>query len=419
MKIIEVADRRTRHLFLKLPKLLYKDDPFWVCPPDSEIESIFHPGTNRFFKQGEAIRWILADEKNSPVGRIAAFYYRDYAHSHKQPTGGIGFFECINDQEAANLLFDTSKHWLETRGMQAMDGPINFGENDNNWGLLVNGFIHPAYGMPYHFPYYKELFENYGFKTFYEQYSYHIDITEPFPERFWKIAEWVMRKPDFRFEHVNLKEADRYINDLVTIYNTAWSEMKENFTPLEADVVKRSFIRSRSVIDEELIWFVYHKDEPVALYLILPDINMILKHMHGRLHLLNKLRFLYYQKSHAIKRVRAVMAGVIPKYQGTGLESGIFKSLEPIFTKKPWITEIELSWVGDFNPKMRAVYEAVGGKLSKIHHTYRYLFDREAPFERYMPDILKDKEKFHAQEFQKEVYPDSGAIRKRYNYLKK
>jgi len=418
MKIIEVSDRKTRQLFLKVPKILYKNDQHWICPPDNEIDGVFDPRHNRFFSQGEATRWILTNENNKPFGRIGAFYHQGYANSHKQPTGGIGCFECSNDQGFANLLFDTAKKWLESKGMQAMDGPINFGENDSNWGLLVSGFTHPGYGMPYNFPYYQELFENYGFKTFYEQYSYHIDITKPFPERFWKIAEWVMRKPDFRFEHFKFNELDRFINDMVTIYNTAWSEMKDNFTPLEAEVVRKSYIRAKSIIEEEFIWFAYHKDEPVGIYILLPDINMILKHLNGRMHFLNKLRFLYYKKTRSIKRVRAVMAGIVPKYQGTGLESGIFKSLEPVITKKPWITEIELSWVGDYNPKMRAVYEAVGGKLSKKHQTLRYLFNRDAPFERYMPDALEVMEKFKTHKFQTEVQPDSGAIRARYNYRK-
>ncbi len=418
MKIIEVTDRKTRHHFLKLPKILYKNDPYWVCPPDNEIEGVFDPMKNRFFVQGAATRWILSGDNNKPIGRIAAFFYHDYAVSHKQPTGGIGFFECINDQGAANLLFDTAKTWLNSKGMQAMDGPINFGENDSNWGLLVNGFINPGYGMPYNFPYYKELFDNYGFQTFFEQYSYHIDITVPFPERFWKIADWVMRKPGFRFEHFKFNEVDRFINDMVTIYNAAWSEMKDNFTPLEPEVIRKSFLKAKPIIDEEFIWFVYHNDEPVGIYIILPDINMILKHLNGKMHIINQLRFLYYKKTNSIKRVRAVMAGIVPKYQGAGLESGIFKSLEPVFRKKPWITEIELSWVGDYNPKMRAIYEAVGGKLSKKHLTLRYLFDRDAAFERYMPDIVDDKEKFKAYKFQTEVHPDSGAIRLPYNYLK-
>jgi len=312
----------------------------------------------------------------------------------------------------------TYEKWLESEGIQAMDGPINFGENDNNWGLLIAGFTHPGYGMNYHFPYYRELFENYGFQTYYEQFSYHIDATVDFPERFWKIAEWVMRKPDLRFEHFKFKEVDKYINDFVTIYNIAWSEFKDNFTPLIPDVVKKSFLKAKAIIDEELIWFVYHKDEPVGVYIIFPDVNMILKHLNGKMHLINKLRFLYYQKTHAIKRVRALIAGVVPKFQGTGIESGIFKNLEKTFKKKLWLTEVELSWVGDYNPKMRSVYEAVGGKLAKKHITYRYLFDRNAKVQRYMPEYSLDKEKFHADTFQTEIAPDSGAIRKKYNYLK-
>lgn len=418
MKIIEVDDRKSVRDFLRVPRLLYNKDPHWVCPLDKDTEATFNPSLNPLFKEGNACRWILKDEKNSLIGRVAAFHSQTYIKSNDQPTGGIGWFDCIDDQEAANLLFDTTKEWLTSQNMQAMDGPINFGETDTNWGLLVDGFTTPGYGMPYNFPYYRALFENYGFKKYYEQYSYHVDVTKELPDRFWKIADWVMRKPDFRFEHARFSELERYLQDMIKVYNAAWAEFKQNFAPLNPDEVLKTFKKARPVLDEELIWFVYHLDEPVAFYIMIPDINMILKHLNGKLHIINILRFLYYKKTHTIKRVRAVIAGVVPKYQGTGLESAIFRKLEAVFSRKYWWTEIELSWVGDYNPKMRAVYEAVGAKLAKKYFTLRYLFDREARFERFMPDNLKNYDKMKLKSFQSEVAPDSGAIRKKYNYLK-
>jgi len=418
MQLIEVSDKKTRKEFLKVPKILYRKDPFWVCRLDLDIENSFNPSKNKQFQKGNARRWILKNEQNKLIGRIAAFYNQDIAASNRQPTGGIGLFECINDQGAANMLFDGAREWLRKEGMEAMDGPVNFGSNNSNWGLLVQGFTHPGYGMPYNFPYYRELFENYGFQIYFRQFSYHIDITRPFPERFWKIAEWVAKKDEYTFRHSSLKDPEPYVDDIITVFNQAWSGFKEDFVPMNKEDVMNTFKQARAFLEEDLIWFVYHNDEPVCFYIIFPDVNQILKYLNGRLHLINKLRFLYYKKTRKITRVRAIAAGVVPKFQNTGIESGIFKHLEHSFKKKYWLTEIELSWVGDFNPKMRSLYEAVGGKLAKIHHTYRYLFDRNAPFERYMPDYMEKYKEAHTGDFQEEIHYDPNKKKLNYNYLK-
>jgi GNAT superfamily N-acetyltransferase len=418
MRIIEVTDQKTRRDFLNTARILYNKDPFWVCPLDSFIEDTFNPLKNKYFSKGNAHRWILKDGNDNLIGRIAAFYYKPYSDKNKQPTGGIGWFECINDQNAANLLFDTAKEWLLKEGLHAMDGPINFGENDNYWGLLVEGFIHPGMGMPYNHSYYRNLFETYGFGTYYEQFCYHIDVTIDFPERFWKIAEWVLKKPDFRFVNVDLSKIEQFIHDLIKIVNEAWPSFKEDYIQLQPEVVRREFINLKPILEEELIWFIYHKDEPVGFFLFFPDHNMILKHLNGKLHLINKLRFYYYKKIRYIKRVRAVAAGIVPRFQGIGLESAVFMKLQEVFRKRPWLTEIEISWVSDTNPKMRSVYEAVGSKLAKKYITYRYLFDRNAEFVRFMPHVIEKIKNDKTKNFQNHVFPDSGAIYKKYNYLK-
>ena len=418
MKLTVVSSGKTRRDFLKVPRILYKKDPFWVCPLDQDTVNAFDPAKNKLFKKGNARRWILYNDSNRLIGRIAAFYNMDLSARNKQATGGIGWFECINDQGAANMLFDAARDWLRDEGMEAMDGPVHFGTNDSNWGLLIAGFTHPGYGMPYNFPYYRELFENYGFRSYFQQYSYHIDITHPFPERFWKIAEWVAGKAEYEFRHAEWARADKYAQDIISIFNSAWSEFKEDFVPMDKEDLTRTIQQAKPFLEEDLIWFVYHNGEPIAFYIIFPDANQILKHMNGKMHLVNKLRFFYYLKARKVTRVRAIAAGVVPKYQNTGIESGIFKHLESSFKKKYWMTEIELSWVGDFNPKMRSLYEAVGGKLAKKHLTLRYMFDPDAEFERYMPEYMDKYKQQHTGDFQEEITFEAGKKRPKFNYLK-
>jgi len=392
MKLIEVTNRTTRRQFLNMVDAIYKGDPYYVRPLDRETESVFNPLANGFFQHGEAIRWILAGDDGKVIGRVAAFINNRKAYTFQQPTGGMGFFECIHDREAAFVLFDACRDWLTARGMQAMDGPINFGENDVNWGLLVEGFTHPGFGMNYNPPWYKDFFEDYGFKYYFEQVSNHLDLTKPFPERFWKIAEWAMKKPELSFHHFTYAQADTFLHDLKEIYDDAW-KFHENFTPMDESTLRRTLEKARSFVDPEMIWFAYHNQEPAAFLVQFPDVNQILKHLHGKLHLWNKLHFFYLKSKKTMTRTRIVIMGVKPKYQRFGLESGIFWHLNEKMKKKPHITELELSWVGDFNPKMRALHESVGATFAKRHITYRKVFSEGMEFQRSTIIPVDTKEK--------------------------
>ncbi len=383
MKITEVSDKRSKQAFLHVPKILYRNEGTWVCPLDKEIESIFDPSKNVYFQHGEATRWILFDASEKLIGRVAVFIDRNTAEKHDQPTGGMGFFECINNQEAASLLFDTAKEWLKERGMEAMDGPVNFGETDKYWGLLVEGFTHPSYEIAYNFPYYQELFESYGFKTYFRQEGFHMDITEPLPPRIKRIAEWIAQKPDYEFKHFRWKDSDRFVEDFVTVFNEAWASFKENFEPLEVSYIKKTLKKAKAIIDEEFVWVAYNKGKPIAIYLMYPDLNQILKQLNGRLTLPAMLKFLYLKKRKTMTRARGVLMGVIPAFQGLGVETAIILQLVKVFERKSHYTEIEFSWVGDFNPKMRKIFVGVGCKSVKHYITYRYLFDRKKKFKRY------------------------------------
>lgn len=383
MEVIEVREKITCKEFLDVARIVYKNDPVWVCPLDESINAIFDPAQNTYYKHGEAIRWILKDNAGILIGRIAAFIDFKWAPNHDQPTGGCGFFECIDNQDAANLLFNMAKNWLSDKGMEAMDGPINFGETDSYWGLLVHGFTHPSYEIAYNPPYYQALFENFGFQTYYKQEGFHLDVSKPMPDRFMKVAEWVAKKPDYTFKHFNWKEQDQLVKDFATVYNQAWASFKQNFEPMQADYIQRALKKAKALIDEEFIWLAYFKGQPVAIYLMYPDANLIIKHLNGKLDLLRKLKFLWLKKRKTINRSRGVLMGVIPKYQGLGIESAFIWNLMQVFKKKSHYKEIEFSWVGDFNPKMRKIFISVGSIPVKNYITYRYLFDRTIPFKRY------------------------------------
>ncbi|MDT8400474.1 MAG: hypothetical protein RQ743_02175 [Bacteroidales bacterium] len=388
MEIVEVKNKRQAKLFHDAARLIYMNDATWVCPLDDEIESIFDPARNVFFKHGIVNRWLLYDDASKLAGRVAAFIDENTAGRQSQPTGGMGFFECVNDKDAAFKLFDTARDWLKEKGMEAMDGPINFGETDKYWGLLVEGFTHPSYEIAYNHPYYRDLFESYGFRVYYKQEGFHLDLKKELPPRFLKIAEWIAAKPEYSFHHFTWKEMDRWVNDFAAVYNEAWASFKTDFKPMEAEYIKKTLRKAKAIIDEEFIWLAYYEDKPIAIYLMWPDVNMILKHLKGKLNLPAMIKFLYLKKKKTITRARGVLMGVIPKYQGRGIESGIILKVAEVMAKKSHYEEIEFSWVADFNPKMRKIFLSVGSLPAKHYITYRYMFDPDAEYQRYpIPEI--------------------------------
>ena len=383
MQLVKVTNKLQIEDFHQLPYSIYNNDKNWIPPLRMMVEPVFDPKKNNSLKHGDACRWILYNDKKKPIGRIAAFHTKNYSTQFEQPTGGVGFFECIDDQKTANLLFDAAKEWLIKEGMEAMDGPINIGENFFNWGLLVDGFMSQGFGMNYHPRYYRQLWETYGFEMYYKQFSYHLPITSPdLPERFWKIAAWMAKKPGYHFEHFTFKNREKYIADFIQIYEKAW-EKHENYKPIYPQDLRDMINQSKMMLEEDFIWFVYNNGQPIAFFMMIPDLNQLFKYFwDGKMNLLRMLRLLYLKRKKVINRCRVLVMGVVPKFQKSGIESGIFYQLRQVLLKKDWFDEMELSWVGDFNPKMISIFEAVGGEKAKTHVTMRYLFDRKKEFKR-------------------------------------
>jgi len=373
--------------FLDLPKRLYKGNRHWVCPLDSDIENVFNPAKNKKFADGGAARWIAREKADGRVvGRIAAFYNSGDAQMEPQPTGGVGFFEAENDRELAHLLFDAARDWLAAHGMEAMDGPINFGSRDAWWGLLVDGFeFQPLYTNPYNPPYYIELFEGYGWRNYYNQYTYNRKMASGIMNQ--SVYERVKRleeSPGYRFDHIRLADLEQVAEDFRMIYNKAWAG-HSGVKPMEQADARRMMRSMKPIIDERLIYFAWFNDEPIGFFIMVPDLNRVIGRFGGRMGLVNKLRlWLMLKFTRKADRIFAIIFGVSPEFHGKGIESGMIRRFEQEVEKgdMPY-RSLELAWIGDFNPiMMRMVESYVCATRHKTHVTYRYLFDRTKEFHR-------------------------------------
>ena len=385
MQIIPVNDKATHQLFMSVPLIIYKNDRKWIRPLDKDVEEVFDAKKNKAFRFGKIQRWILKNEEGELIGRIAAFINKKYKNKGDEgEAGGMGFFECINNQDAADLLFNNAKHWLINEGMQTMDGPINFGERDKWWGLVTEGFIEPLYGMNYNPPYYKTLFENYGFKCFYEQICVGMKVKKPLQPRIWERHDVVEKDPGFSARFLKKSQLENYAADFTEVYNKAWAG-HGGLKQLTIEQVVIMFKKMKPVMDERILWFAYHNEKPIAIFINLPDLNQWFKHLNGKFGLLHKLYFLFLKTFKPNKKFTGLVFGIVPEFQGQGVDAYIIaESAKVLQSNNVPYTDYEMQWIGDFNPKMLNIAQNLGEVYtSRKLATYRYMFDQTIPFKRH------------------------------------
>jgi hypothetical protein len=383
MQILEVTDATLAKDFIAANVLLNAGNPHYIRPLDNEVNDVFDPEKNKNYKYGSTKRWVLKDA-GKIIGRIAAFTNNKYINKGTDfITGGIGFFDCTNNQQAANILFDTAKQWLQNQGCEAMDGPINFGDRDKWWGLMVEGFDRdPIYGMPYNPPYYQQLMEAYGFQNYYNQYYYAMRVHDKLPDRFAERHAKFKAKEGYEARHINIKNLEKHAAEFATVYNAAWAQHGEakEITP---EQVMKLFNKMRPIMDERLIWFAYYKNEPIAMWINIPDLNQYFKHFNGKLGLLQKLKLFWMKKTGACKVFTGVAFGIIPKFQALGIDSFMIYEGALLVQNNNWYTDYEMGWAGDWNPKMLNIYKSLGAHQSRRMVTYRYIFLDKYAFERH------------------------------------
>ena len=364
--------------FYTLPWKIYQDDPYWVPPIIGEIRSVFNPEKNAFYKKGET-RQYIAFRRGEPVGRVTAMINHAKDFQTNPHIGGFGFFECINDQEVCNVLLDQVKAWHQSHGIEGMRGPINFGETDRWWGLLVENFTEmPTYGINHNPPYYQDLLKQYGLVKEHDQFSYKLDLEEPPPERLVRIGKRVFQRPNIKIRMVDLDHLDTEAEIIRQIYNTAWQEMDiddffDQFTPLTEETIQQMIGDLKPVLFPAGAWLAFVDDEPASFILTIPDVNQVFRHLSGKLNLFSIPKFLWYKRE--INRLRVVAYGTVKKYRRLGLEAGIFvKGIQYIRKHLPQYSTVIAAWTGEENWLMQRSIEGAGGHLFQKHRTFQTLF---------------------------------------------
>lgn len=382
-RLTEVTNKQQEEAFLQLPVRLYKGNPYWIRPLDQDIRNIFDKEKNPNFKNGECVRWLLEDEKGKCVGRVAAFINDKTCRLDKYTVGQMGFFECIDDREAAFRLFDACAEWLQARGMEAMEGPVNFGERIEWWGLLKEGFDqYPVYAMPYTQPYYVSFFEKYGFRDYFRQYTYRTRLVM---ESLSKIVVWkadrILSNPDYSVHTYGDIGKRRAIDALLEVYNKAWNLEVHGVDGITRAQVEAIYKSLQPVIDKDLIYFAFYKEQPIGFFLMFPELNQVVRRLNGKMNLAGILKFMYYLRFRKIDVALGQLFGVVPEFQGKGVEAAMIRRFtQRIIEGQREYKYLELNWVGDFNPPMMHLMEYIGATAVRTHVTYRKLFREDIPF---------------------------------------
>jgi GNAT superfamily N-acetyltransferase len=270
--------------------------------------------------------------------------------------------------------------------MEGMDGPINFGERDGFWGLMVKGWeFEPTYKMPWTKPYYIAFFENYGFKDYFQQYVFvssiaGANVTQGIEEK----AQRIFNNPDYVFQHIEKSNLPKYADDFRFIFNAAWSKFP-GVKEMSSESAQKLVKTMKPIIDEQLLWFAYTTDgTPVAFFIVIPDLNQIVKHLNGKLNWWGMIKFLLLKMKGTLTRTCGVIFGVTPEHQGKGVESAITLRFREVARTNPFYpyATMDMNWVGDFNPKMLRFVSQLGATNDKTFITYRYFFNPNQAFSR-------------------------------------
>ena len=380
MKAVHVVSDDFKKDFLNFPARLFQNDKNYIRPLNNDIEEVFSPKRNKFFRSGECERFLFKNDKDETVGKVAVFINKKY--KQKQATGGIGFFDCINDQKTADFIFDFAKNRLQEKGMEAMDGPINFGERDKFWGLLIEGFSEPLYGMNYNPPYYTELFENYGFQIYFNQLCFGRKVHDAVADNFLEMHKRISQNKNISAKRMKVKDLEKYAKDFTEVYNKAWANHGEGKELTNAQTFKL-FKTLKPIINEHISWFIYENEKPIAMWMNIPDLNQWFKYLNGEFGLLQKLKFLFLKKFKKNKKMVGLVFGIVPEWQRKGIDGYMIWEGTKHFRKTTDFEDYEMQWIGDFNPKMIKIAENLETVVTRKLATYRYLFDREKEFERH------------------------------------
>jgi GNAT superfamily N-acetyltransferase len=361
-----VSDPGERKEFLRFPYTLYKEQKPWVAPLMMEQKKLIDTAKNPFYETAD-LAMFLATRNGKTAGRIAAIHNKAYNEHHSTNIGFFGFFDCIDDQKVCDLLVKAVGDWFSERGITEVLGPTSPGMMDVI-GVLVEGFEHePGLLMSYNFPYYDTLLKNAGMGKAMDLFAYRVNKQTVTLDRMARAADIVRsRIPNLTIREVNLKDFDHEVAIIRHIFNRAWAK-NWGFVPLSESQFRYMAKDLKTIIDTDFAHVAEVEGIPVAFSVALPDLNQALKHINGKLIPFGILKLLYYARK--IHQIRTALMGVIPEFQGKGIDALLHKqTIENGLAKG--FDSAELSWILESNVDMIRVAERIGASVEKRYRMY-------------------------------------------------
>ncbi len=365
--VVPVANRRQKKAFLEFPWQLYRNDPNWVPPLRMDQKELVGYSYHPFYIRNR-VQTFLAYRDNEVCGRIAAIVNQDHNEFQNERRGFFGFFECLDDREAAHALLDAARAWLAEQGMQSVRGPASPSWN-HIMGTLVEGFDSPpTFMMAYNPPYYGQLIESYGFRKSQDLFAFwaDADMLPANQKKYGLIAEQIRERLNIRIRPINKSRFRRDIKDFLAIYNQS---LKNNwgFSPMSDEALEYMARVFRYVLIPELVLGAEIDGRLVGIVLGLPDYNTRIKQIDGRLLPFGILRLLLGRRK--IKKIRILAANVLPEYHLMGVAMVLMQAMVPMGLNYG-INEVEFSWVAESNAASRGSLEKGGAKRVKTYRMY-------------------------------------------------
>lgn len=369
IRIETVSDAATRAAWLEVPYRVFRGDPAWI-PPLRFVEAERFKEKHPFFAFGEVCLFV-AFRNDQPVGRISAQINRRYLEVHKDEAGHFGFFDCLDDQAAADALVEAAAQWLAARGMKTMVGPLNFSTNEES-GLLVEGFdTPPAVMMTHARPWAGPLLEKAGLQKEMDLYAYRMN-PKAAPEHVLRLAAKAQDSGRITVRPVDTKRLQEEIELIVDIFNDAWSE-NWGFVPFARVEIDAMVAELKPFFRSNYGRFIEIDGRPAAMMLALPDINGASATFNGRLLPFNWVKLISTLSREQFRGARIPLMGIRKAYQHTPLGAGVLALLVREFvseakTKK--LDWVEFSWVLESNKAMNALGRLAAGPPVKTYRVY-------------------------------------------------
>jgi GNAT superfamily N-acetyltransferase len=366
MTLLPISSPSDLKKFINLPYSIYRNDPMWVPPLRMELKGQFNniknPTLDHTFYQ-----LFLLEDHGKIIGRIAAFVDTLAVDFWGEPIGLFGYYECPDNPEASRMLLDAAAEWLRGKGMTYMRGPWSFVSQE--WGLVLEGFDPPPTIMaPYNPPYYNDQLASYGLTKVKDLLCYYISGKEGYriPERILTLTDRVAKRYGVTIRQVNMK---RFAEDVQHVIDISNHSLINNWgyapvTQPEADAMARDL---KQVIRPEGVLFAEDPTgRPIGFIIALPDINVILKNLNGKLLPFGWLKLL--RGLPKLRSYRLFALAVIPEYQGKGIDSLIYRALhDSLFSKDLWM---EINYVLEDNDVMNNAIRKLGAKMLRRYRIY-------------------------------------------------